>query len=385
MSTERANGLLAISAHARSVPVTDRAALAGSLREARPGGALLIETCHRVEFHGPKRIIPTRLLSCLPTGVETTEGMDAARQLVRLAVGLDSALVGEDQVLHQLRMAAQQARTSNHLQVELDRLIDLALRAGRVARSWLPVRRSNLAERAIASLWNPTATGRALVVGSGEMGRLAAVALRHRQAEVLIASRSIEHARSLAADVGARAVAFDPGADHVAPLVGVIIALDGPWAIGAETANSLVGSKAWVIDLSAPGALPAGLASSLGRRLTTIDDLAHVPSHQAAGLSVALVARLEALVDQTVGDYADWVARASQRDAAQALAQRAQTVGSDELDRLLDQVDLDDTQRRAVEQMVAQVTRRLLRDPLEQLGQDRDGRQARAARDLFRL
>lgn len=384
MTIDRTDGLLAITAHARSVPATHRAALAAMLREANPRGALLIETCHRIELHGPQTDIPTRLLSSLPPGTETAAGLDAARQLVRLAVGLDSAVIGEDQVLHQLRVATQRARAANHLQPELDRLIDLALRAGRVARSWLPVRRSNLAESAIASVCDPVATGRALVVGSGEMGRLAAVALRHRQAEVLIASRNIEHARSLAAGIGARAAEFDPGADEVAALAGVVIALEGPWAIGGETAGALAGSRAWVIDLSSPCALAPELASSLGPRLTTIDDLARVEPGKF-GYTPALIARLNGLVEQTVGEYARWLTRAGQRRAAEALAEHAQTVGTAALGRLLDNVDLDDQQRRAVEQMVSQLTRRLLRDPLEQLSQDPDGRHARAARELFRL
>ena len=384
MSADHLPGLVAITAHARSVAAADRAALANRVRQTKPRGTLLIETCHRVELHGPGSALPADLITSLPAGTERVAGLDAARRLIRLAVGLDSAVIGENQVLHQLRVAAQRARAANDLQPELDRLIDLALRAGRVARSWLPVRRSNLAERAISAVWDPGAHGEALVVGAGEMGRLAAVALRHRQAKVLIASRSIEHARSLAAEVGARSVTFDPGAERTAGLAGVIIALDGVWPIGAQTAESLVGSEAWIIDLSAPGALLPEFASSLGARLTTIDDLAHV-AHDDAGFTPALVARLDTLIDQTLAEYADWVARAGQRDAAEALARRAETVGSAELGRLLDQVELDDEQLRAVEQMVAQVTRRLLRDPLEQLGQDRDGRHARAARELFRL
>ena len=386
MSDERPDGLLAISAHARSVPAADRAALASRVRELQMPGTLLIETCHRVELHGNRHVLPARLLADLPPGTVTTDGLDAARQLIRLAVGRDSAIIGEDQVLHQLRVAAQRARAVSDLEPQLDRLIDMALRAGRQARSWLPGHRSNLAERAIANqaVGDSATRGPVLVVGAGEMGRLAAVALRHRHEELLIASRSVEHAQALAARVSARAVAVDPGAEQVTGLTGVVLALNGAWPISRETAQALVESEAWLVDLSTPAAIESDLAAALGRRLTTIDDLAQVQPGQL-GYSPAVIARLDALVEQTVAQYADWVERASQRHAAEALTQRAQTVGSAELGRLLDLVDLDDEQRQAVERMVGQLTRRLLRDPLEQLSQDPDGRHARAARELFRL
>lgn len=386
MTGDHGSGLLAISAHARSVQATDRAILSEKLRAVDLPGTLLVETCHRVELHGASDAVPPRLLADLPAGTDTHAGLDAARQLIRLAVGRDSAVIGEDQVLHQVRVAARRARSGNDLPPELDRLIDVALRAGRTARSWLPGHRSNLAERAIANqaVGDSANRGPVLVVGAGEMGRLAALALRHRHEELLIASRSVEHAQALAARVSARAVAFDPGAEQVAGLTGVVLALNGAWPISRETAKALVESAAWLVDLSTPAAIESDLAAALGRRLTTIDDLAQVQPGQL-GYSPALIARLDALVEQTVAQYADWVERASQRRAAEALTQRAQTVGSAELGRLLDLVDLDDEQRQAVERMVGQLTRRLLRDPLEQLSQDPDGRHARAARELFRL
>jgi len=344
----------------------------------------MVETCHRVELHGLRTRLPARLVEFLPARAEMLGGRAAARQLISLAVGRDSAVMGEDQVLHQLRLAAQRARAEGGLEPELDRLIDIALRAGRLARSLLPGRRSNLAERALGRVLGEGPGGRVLVVGAGEMGRLAAIALRRRGAAVLLASRTSVHASAVAAELSVPSAPFDPGPALAGRLDGVVLALRGRWSIDRATARALRESAAWIVDLSTPIALPADLATAVGARLTTIDDLATI-APRSDGHSPAIAARLDALVEQALAEYDEWLSHSSQRDAAHALTMRAESVSSAELGRLLEKVTLDDHQRAAVEQMVTQVTRRLLHDPLERLGQDRDGRHERAARDLFRL
>lgn len=186
-------------------------------------------------------------------------------------------------------------------------------------------------------------------------------------------------------------VPFDPGPPVVAGVAGVVIALAGPWAVSEQTRRGLIDSAAWVVDLSAPPALHQEMAKALGDRLVTIDDLAGSDGDARIasgdnGLSARLIERLEVLVDGTLTEYERWAGKDAQRAAADALSRRASAVGLAELDRLWQRVpSLDDDQREQVERMVRQLTQRLLRDPLERLSQDGDGRHARAARELFRL
>jgi len=380
------DALGALLADARRVTAVDRAALADELFRGVPTGCLLLETCHRVELYGSINTIESLSRAAARSGVASVRGGEAVQHLLRVAVGRESAVVAEDQLLHQLRLAATRSRANGPLPAELDRLIDIALRAGRRARSWLPAKRPSLAEVALQRM-TPRADGdlgAALVVGAGDMARRGARALQARGARLLIANRTPERAAALAAVVDGRAVPFDPGHDTVGAMDGVLIALAGRWPVSDETAAALANGEAWIIDLSAPSALPPGLVALLGRRLLTIDDLA--PEPEAVRASGALGARLDRLIEQALAEYGAWEAAAGQREAAHALSARAVAARQAELDELWRRVpQLESKQRAEVERMARQLTERLLRDPLERLQQDGDGSQLRAARALFRL
>ena len=132
-----------------------------------------------------------------------------------VAVGRDSVVVGEDQILHQLRASVDAARAAGTLDPALERLFALALQAGRRARSWRQGPARSLADVALASIEQQAGAIRGrdvLVVGAGKMGRLAARAAVAAGASVAVANRSADGAAALAASTGARIEAFDPGA-----------------------------------------------------------------------------------------------------------------------------------------------------------------------------
>ena len=373
-----------MTAHAAHVSAGERARLAALLGGQRPPGSVLLQTCHRLELYGGEEQLAGVAPIAAVGGARLLVGAAAERHLVRLAVGLESAVVGEDQLLHQLREAIGGARRAGGLPAELDRLLDFALRAGRRARSWLPRGRGSLAEAALARvLAERRDVGDVLVVGAGDMGRRTAAALRGRARRVLVASRTPERARALAGELNVEYAEFDPGAAVLERLAGAVVALGGEWRLGRQSANALIESDSWLIDLSAPPALPASVRAAAAGRLVEIDDLAHASVGEP---SPQLRARLDALVVDTVADFAAWRGREHQRAAARALNQRADDARQRELNALWQRLPaLDDEARAAVEEMAARLTDRLMRDPLERLQRDEDGRRARAARELFGL
>ena len=184
-------------AHARHVPAADRQRWRVEVEAQGTSGAVVVATCHRVEV-----LATVDRLDRLPplNGTERLDGRGAIRHVVALAVGLESLVVGEDQVLHQLREAVGAARASAALPAELDRLADVSLRAGRLARSWRTGPSRSLADVALDRIAGPSAlTGRTVaIVGAGEMGRLAARAARQRGARIVVASRRTDSAERLA-------------------------------------------------------------------------------------------------------------------------------------------------------------------------------------------
>ena len=381
--------VVALIAHARNVPVVERERFATRLRAETAGRALLLETCHRVEGYLISSDDTERIAvaGTLPAGGEALIGEPAVRHAIRVAVGRDSVVVGEDQVLHQLRESVDRARSVDALDTALERLFALALHAGRRARSWRQGPQRSLADVALSSIERQTGSlhGREiLVVGAGKMGRLAVRAAAAAGASVAVANRSAEGAGSLATASGARIEDFDPGR-RAGMFAGVIVALGGPWPIGGETIRELAASATVVVDLSVPAAVPEAAVEVLGRRFVSADALALADVDPGAPRDGS-DARVEALVDRTTAEFLDWLARRDGRATAEALVKYSDREREAELAALWRRLpDLEPEARLAIESMTQHLAARLLREPLERLGRDTDGRDERIVRDLFAL
>jgi glutamyl-tRNA reductase len=342
----------------------------------------VVRTCHRVEGYlmtDGETPVP------VPAGGRTLRGEAAARHAVALAVGTDSVVLGEDQILHQVRQTVGAARAAGTLDATLDRLFALALNAGRRSRSWRQGPPRSLADVALDVVERDRGVlhGRAvLVVGAGEMGRLAAMAARRRGVVVRIASRSPDRAEGLAVAAGGAAARFDaPGGLEDA--AGVIVALRGGWPLADGDAAALVGGHAVVVDLSAPPAVAESLRARLGARFRSIDALV---GQDEPEVRPSVHRRLWGLVDATVADFLSWLDGEECRDAIRALADRTESERQAELAELWRRLPrLDPDSRAVIDGMTRHLAARILREPIQRLGEDRDGRHASAARELFRL
>jgi glutamyl-tRNA reductase len=360
-----------------------------ALRTGLKTNALILETCHRVEAYitRPDGAEPPELGPWLPSGGRVLVGEAAVRHAMLVATGRDSVVVGEDQILHQLRGSLQAARSLDVLDPAIDRLFALALQAGRRARSWRAGRQRSLADVALehVELRSGPVRGRdVLVVGAGRMGDLAARAAARVGASVTVANRSIEPARALASAIGGTACSIDPGhrADRYAA---VIVALTGPWVIHSSTVEMLIDGSAIVVDLSVPPAVPDLLATGLGRRLITADELALAADQPSSG-DLKADQRTNQLIEDAVRAFIEWQARGDARAAADALVRLADQEREAELSALwmkLPSVEPD--VREAIEGMTRHLAARLLRQPLERLGRDSDDVDSQAVRDLFAL
>jgi glutamyl-tRNA reductase len=314
-------------------------------------------------------------------------GDEAVRHAVAVAAGRDSVVVGEDQILHQLREALEAARTSGSLEPEVDRLFTLALSAGRRIRSWRSGRQRSLADVAIDAVERtigPVRERDILVVGAGQMGNLLARAASRAGASVSVASRSANRAGRVAAAAGGVVAPLDPGID-AGRFAAIFVALGGPWILGEPAVGALVDSRAVLVDLSVPAAVPHALADGLGTRLMTADELA-VREMSDAPADRAPDPRIDVLIDETVRTFLDWQARGDARAAARALVRRADLEREAELAALWRTLPpLDPEVCEAIEGMTRHLAARLLREPLERLGRDRDGVDGNAVRDLFAL
>lgn len=388
-------GLVALVTHARAVPSEERErfveAAAGLADDPR---AILVHTCHRAELYavphpcscaeGAAMELPT-----LPAGGQRFEDRAAARHLVEVAAGLDSVVIGEDQILHQLRgcLAGRQmagVASGPPLDPLLGRLFQIALRVGRETRSWREGAPRSLADIAldhVERLGGPL-TGRiVVVVGAGRMGRLGAIAAARRGARVTVVNRTLDRAIALAADVAGSAIARN-GDGPLPECDALVVAISSPLELDAPATTRLLAAANPVVDLSSPPALPSPVRDVLGPRHVSIDDLAHgAPDRLRSGLRE----RIARLLDESEEDFVSWARGRVSVPAIQALSDRAESQRLTELERLFRRLSLDDDERALVEQMSHRLVAGLLHAPLATLREGRDENVERAARRLFAL
>jgi glutamyl-tRNA reductase len=377
--------LVALVTHARHVPAIERERFATALHGDLARGSLKLETCHRVEAYFTSADAAD-LAAAIPAGGRVLVGVQAVHHAMSVAVGRDSVVVGEDQILHQLRTSIDAARNAGSLDSALERLFAIALQAGRRARSWHqgpPRSLANVAVMSIEEQVGPIRGRDVLVVGAGRMGRLAVRAAVSAGAVVAVANRSADGAEAVAASAHARVEAFDPGA-RIDAFAGVIVALAGRWPIGDPASDARALSPTVVVDLSVPAAVPLTLVESLGPRLITADTLALADKGPAVQDGSA--ARLDGLVDRSTAEFLDWLKRRDGRATAEALVEHADRQREAELAALWRRLpNLEPEARLAIEAMTQHLATRLLREPLERLGRDDDGRDERIVRELFAL
>lgn len=388
--TEGATGaILALVTHARHVPALERERFAARLRSEHAGRALVVETCHRVEGYLVSPDDPNGLhrIGSLPGGGRVLTTEHAVRHAITVAVGRDSVVLGEDQILHQLRESLDVARAAGTLDPVLERLFALALQAGRRARSWRQGPQRSLADAALSVIeqrGGPVHGRDVLVVGAGRMGQLAVRAALAAGAHVTVANRTAEGATSLAATTGARIAALDPGV-RIAGFAAVVVALGGPWPIGPATISALAANSTVVVDLSVPAAVPEALPHALGPRFASADALALAEPDPTAPHDGS-PARVDALVDRTTAEFLAWLHGRDRRATAHALVKRADREREAELAALWRRLpDIEPATRGAIEEMTRHLATRLLREPLARLGRDTDGHDERAVRDIFAL
>ncbi len=388
-----AAGLRGLIASAPAVPGPARLDLERAVMEAvEVHGGAVIRTCHRIEWYHGNAIDQARILvdggGRIPDGTTTLSGPAVVERLVSLALGLESVVLGEDQVLHQLRRAVAEARARGSFGGELALAFDRALHAGRLGRTWRPGRPNSVADLALrrgVALTGDVAERRVLVVGSGEMGRLALGAARRAGARVAITSRDPDHARRAAADSDVEVWPFDPG-DRLREVALVIVALAGPWLLAPGSFRALREGPT-VVDLSMPAALPDALALALGERHVGIDAVGGPADALEMDAAMARYrARLVTLRERTIDEYRDRIRVRDRATVARDLARRVEGDRRAVIDaHFRRHPDLEPDDQVAIEAITLQLTERLFGPALERLTRDADDRRGLAVRDVFGL
>jgi glutamyl-tRNA reductase len=356
--------------------------------------ALMLQTCGRLEIYAELEDYESGVtqlktflnnfrhgdVNDMDSYMYTLLGTQAIEHLLRVSTGLDSMLIGEAEILGQVKDAYVQAQRSRTLGKSLHMLFREAINAGKTARSRTAIAGDSTsiataaveaAKRHLGSLAGKTV----LVVGAGKMGAIAARRLRAEgAAEIIILNRS--HGR--AADV---AGALGSGA-RVADLPGIVSALAEADVVvtstGASTFVITVSDVAaalatrpdrplFIVDIAVPRDVDPEVAELAGVGLVDIDGLADV-------IAVTLERRREAvplveeIVARHVARFAEWYQSRTAVPVIASLVRKAETIREGEVARLLARCpELSERERTLITGMSLTIVSKLLHSAITRI------------------
>jgi glutamyl-tRNA reductase len=409
--------LLVVGLSHSSAPVTtlERAVVSGDDAQAKllhdvhtasnVAGALVLSTCNRVEvyaevdsFHGGVAAICELLarhsglsLADLTGSAYVHYQNRAAQHLLAVACGLESMVVGESQILGQLRRAVRLARQHGTLSRELSDVSRVALRAGKRAHAetGIDAAGQNLVtfglDRAAGLRGGardgglPALAGfSVLVVGAGAMSSLAvATAVRLGAASVLVANRTIGHAERLAEKYGASAIGLSDleagiaAADLIVTCTGALgHVITAPLVAGALSGRDGDRGDLMLLDLALPRDVEPAVASLPGVRLIDIAAIAAASQEgeaaqaRAALASDADIMAVRRIVTYELSSFLKAYQAASVAPTVVALRAKAATVVEAELTRLDSRLgDLEPKMREEIAKSMGRIADKLLHGP----------------------
>jgi glutamyl-tRNA reductase len=376
--------------------------------------AVVLSTCNRIEvyvfaekFHGAYQDIRNFFAEASHVAPEEFSDYltslydgDAARHLFSVASGLDSAVLGEHEILGQVRKSWETASTEGAVGPVLNPLFRHALEVGKRVRTETAISRNitSVSQAAVAMATERLGglEGRqVLVVGAGEMGEGLARALHGGGvAGIRVANRTWDRAVEVAGRLGGEPVRLDDLPHHLVE-VDMLLTSTGASAVILEHGDlaSVVGERhgreLLVVDIAVPRDVDPAAGEIDGLTLLDMDDLREFAEVGIRERQREVTA-VQVIVDAELDRYLDESTARSVAPLVASLRARGDLVRSGELQRLSARLgDLDDRQRDAVEALAAGIVGKLLHEPTVRMkdaaGTARGERLAEALRDLFNL
>ena len=303
---------------------------------------------------------------------------EAVRHLFRVSSGLDSMIVGEPQILGQIKEAYSVAAAVQTAGPLLNKLFHWAFGVGKRVRS-----ETALAEGAVSvsfaavslakKIFGNLGGRRVLVIGAGEMGKLTAMHLKAQGvASVVITSRTLANAQQLAEEIGGTVTAWDTMPHALLDADIVITSTGSPTAIlsKAQVKAAMPASRTrplFMIDIAVPRDVDPRAAELEQVFLYNIDDLQSIVRENLQKRG-AEVGHAEQIVDEEVGKFGSWHRSREAVPTIEALRQRFEAIRRSELERLdFKLASLPPDARQRVDEITHLIVEKLLLQPTEQL------------------
>jgi glutamyl-tRNA reductase len=267
---------------------------------------LVLNTCNRLEIYGLAdniaRADEVRELFCTAQNVPVKlfqqyaynyNNLNALQHVLEVSTGLDSQMVGETEILGQLKQAYTKAREAGCTGNVLNRLFEKSFQAAKAARSQTGITRGqisigNVAVDLASRIFGKLSKSRVLLLGSGEVGEKTAQALKSRGADdISVSSRTFENAHKLAHELGGSAIDFTDFQRQLEHFDIIICSTSAPGTILsrqmiAESMKQRPERPCFLIDLALPRDVDASVERVENVYLYNLDDLSSIANENLA-------------------------------------------------------------------------------------------------------
>jgi len=322
---------------------------------------------------------------------------ECIRHLFRVASSLDSMILGEGEILRQVREAFQAAVEADAAKGPLSRLFNQALRVGKKVRRDTNISRNassvsracvELAKNLLGDLHQLTV----MVIGTGDAGTLAARALKGSGASgIIVTNRTFERAVELSGELGGKAVPFDEMSEELREVDIVIGSTGSPgYVLEAAAVKEIMAARSerplFLIDIAVPRDFDPAAAQVGNVFLYDVDDLQTISESKL--LEREREARWAAeIVTQEVGCFLEWYRTLEVIPTVTDLRKMAEEVREREMARLLKRLDHKITHQETaqIEAMTRALVNKLLHSPTTRLKEKWSAHKLQVVKELFNL
>lgn len=357
--------------------------------------AIILSTCNRVEIYSNVKD-PVKAFDTVKAFLSEFHGLEnaalerslyihkdheAVKHVFRVASSLDSMVVGEPQILGQLKDAFEFALAKKTTGILLNRLMKKSISVAKRVRT-----ETKIAENAVSISFAAVELARKIftdlseksfmLLGAGEMAELAA---RHMMSfgvkKVIVANRTFERGYELAKELNGRAVKFEEFL-HEAVHTDIIICSTGApaYVLRKEEMQKVMKERkqkpAFIIDISVPRNIDPEINNLDNVYLYDVDDLQGVVDTNILERKKE-AEKAENIIEKEIDSFQKWVSSLDSVPTVIALRKKAETIKKEELERLINKFpELGEKERKAIEYMASVITNKLIHPPTVALKED---------------
>lgn len=322
----------------------------------------------------------------------------AVEHLYSVACGLDSMVVGEYEVLGQVRYALDEAEAAGTVNLPLRHIFQNAVRTGRKVREETGISHSPLSASSVAVDLAEDTVGdlsvcKLMVIGAGDAGRLAALVARNRGvSQIVVANRTRDRAADLAADLDGIPLGLEEMVRELSD-TDIVIACSGAphWILSAYHVAEAMAMRPdrpmVLIDIAVPRDIEPTASKLDNVFLHNIDDLTKITDlnrQQREGS----IKKVKEIVTAEVDRFASWWQGFAARPVISALMSKAEDIRLKEMNRTLKKLrPLSEEEHYSVDAMTRSIISKILKEPIKclKMNVSRDGDYSRMVNTLFGL